>query len=521
MTQIANQQSQLISSSPNSLDEVLNHVEQWSDVIVDNDALIPSSPNNSHFIPSDKEYINSSDIRNSSLHDQLSQGSDDSEEEISAIYNQIHRVDDLKLLENEVLSDEDGFMEVYEQSDDQIEAESAVDSPIMPQQEENEKSILTYLSNDMDQVIETIHVGDELFQAKKTCITGIQPPNEEFSIPIVHKTEESFEILSNKIVDYIDISSSSKIYSDDQKPEAIIVTTEEISSIYSPDYFPLSNVKIEPVQTMNEQSSIISLTIINEKLPGESLESLSVPIQTDLLPLATMPDQTNNTDEQRIPDRTVQDVLSASLEPTKMNHIDGIVEMMPIISFISTEKIKDHDEFFDAESEYIVPSEKLPIITLAEAEKLQHDAAIEQKDDDFVEPELNLITVEYSLKKNNIENGLEEKSDKPINKKKTLVSRNSVEKNEEDKSFNQKKIDENQSSKNSLVLRESPQIETIKILSSDTPIVQIEQEFLRPKFSFRLKPTITINNGDNLKLEVHFIGQPEPNVHKYFLYYYF
>ena len=82
-----------------------------------------------------------------------------------------------------------------------------------------------------------------------------------------------------------------------------------------------------------------------------------------------MPDQTTNTDEQRIPDRTVQDVLSASLEPTKINHIEGSVEMMPIISFTSTDKVKDHDEFFDVESEYIVSSEKPPI-TLAEAEKL-------------------------------------------------------------------------------------------------------------------------------------------------------
>jgi len=269
-TQITNnhinttEQAQLISSpSPNSLDEVLNHVEQWSDIIVDNDTVMPSSPNNSHFIPSvneyvDEQYINyhsdiiSPDIRISSLPDQLSQGSNDYEEEISVIYNQIHRVNHLQLLENEVFTDEDGFMELNEQSDDQTEAESVVDSPVMPQQEENEKSISTYLSNNIDQVIETIHVGDELFEAKKTCITGIQPPNEEFSIPIVHKTEESFEILSNKIVDYIDIPSS-KTYSDDQKPEAIIVTTEEISSIYSPDYFPMSNVKIESVQTIQSK----------------------------------------------------------------------------------------------------------------------------------------------------------------------------------------------------------------------------------------------------------------------------
>jgi len=302
---------------------------------------------------------------------------------------------------------------------------------------------------------------------------------------------------------------------------------------------------------IHEQPSIISLTIINEKLPGESLESLSVPVHTDLLPLATMPDQTTNTDEQRIPDRTVQDVLSASLEPTKINHIEGIVEMIPMISFASIEKVKDHEEFFDIESEK-------PPITLAVAEKLQHDAAIEQKDEDFVEPELDLtipITVEPSLKKNDIENVSEEKSVdqiefnkklKPINKKKTMVSRNSIEKNEEQttiqklKSVDKQKstetiLDKSQITKTSINQTASAESsnEQNKIAgkkiesfnqnskqlsvshqesSSNTSIAQIDQEFLRPKFSFRLKPTITINDGDNLKLEVHFIGQPKPKV---------
>jgi hypothetical protein len=186
-----------------------------------------------------------------------------------------------------------------------------------------------------------------------------------------------------------------------------------------------------------------------------------------------MPDQTMNTDEQRIPDRTVQDVLSASLEPTKINHNEGTGEIMPIISFASTEKVKDHDEFFDVESEYILSPEKPPI-TLAEAEKLQHDAAIEQKDENFFEPELDLALVKIpSTEINNAKNLSEEKfTDKT-------------------ESLNQKNTEEIHSSKTSSVG---------------------QQELLRPKFSFRLKPSITINAGDNLKLEVHFLGQPEPKV---------
>jgi hypothetical protein len=230
--------------------------------------------------------------------------------------------------------------------------------------------------------------------------------------------------------------------------------------------------------TTNEQIPIISLTIIHEKLPGELLESLSVPVQPDLLPLATMPDQTMNTDEQRIPDRTVQDVLSASLEPTKINHNEGTGEIMPIITFVSTEKVNDHDEFFDVESEYILSSDKPPI-TLAEAEKLQHDAAIEQKDENFVEADLDLAS-------------------KTMSTILDPLSTSSIETNETE----EKSIDKTES---------LGQKNTEDVYSSETPSVS-QQELLRPKFSFRLKPTITINAGDNLKLEVHFLGQPEPKV---------
>lgn len=93
----------------------------------------------------------------------------------------------------------------------------------------------SYLINDIDQVIETIHVDDELFEAKETFITGIQIPNDE-------STEELFEISSNKIVDNIDISSC-QICSDDQKPEVIIVTTEEIIS--SKELFSIHLISID------------------------------------------------------------------------------------------------------------------------------------------------------------------------------------------------------------------------------------------------------------------------------------
>lgn len=330
--------------------------------------------------------------------------------------------------------------------------------------------------------------------------------------------------------------------------------------------------------------------INNEKLSGESL---SVPVQPDLLPLATMPDQTTNTDEQRVPDRTVQDVISASLEPTKIIHIEGTVGMMPITSSKSTENandfpvVKDHDEFFDVESE--LPNEitkadvtpttvavEKPAITLAEAEKLQHDAAIEQKDDDFYEPELDLtltkvptiiegfISIENKINsltsspittiiKNTTEDVSVGKSKNNKEKKTTVITQQPVA-NKKSKSVNNKTstalstpveyngmpviveqttmdkqttsgknnkkeqtiieklssvelIDQKKNSQIAL-----PQINITEIPSLDPPIPSVQQEFVRPKFSFRLKPTITVNEDDQLKLEVHFIGHPEPKV---------
>ncbi|CAF2746284.1 unnamed protein product [Rotaria sp. Silwood2] len=491
------EQSQLISSSSNSLDEVLHNVEQWSDIIADNDTCSSSSPRQiskiSHLLPSTNEYvdepyishrldINSTSIRNISLIDDLNQEIfldvnlivyqepneiDDQStliiqsntmtneiiiEESSVNLDNSDCIESLESFEYELLTNQIELTDLLNEShdqlklvntDNQIETQSIEVNQIisiMKEQEENKTLISTYLSNIIDQVIEKIHVEDELFEAKKTFVIDTQAPNEQLlsenNIEIhlslnqsdnnssiqstsrnllsteptlfidiveeeeevltlnIHKTEESYEILSNKIVDYIDIPTC-KTYSDDQKPEAIIITTEEISSV---------NSSIQTIQDTwsREQSSIIFRTIIHEKLPSESIESLSVPAQLDLLPLATMPDQTTNTDEQRIPDRIVQDVLSASLEPRKVTHIEGTTEIIPIILSSSTENsnkvtiVNDFDEFFDVESEFLnemtktdvtlITSLEKPSITLAVAEKLQHDAAI----DDFSEIKLDL-----------------------------------------------------------------------------------------------------------------------------------
>ncbi|CAF2489671.1 unnamed protein product [Rotaria sp. Silwood2] len=490
------EQSQLISSSSNSLDEVLHNVEQWSDIIADNDTCSSSSPRQiskiSHLLPSTNEYvdepyishrldINSTSIRNISLIDDLNQEIfldvnlivyqepneiDDQStliiqsntmtneiiiEESSVNLDNSDCIESLESFEYELLTNQIELTDLLNEShdqlklvntDNQIETQSIEVNQIisiMKEQEENKTLISTYLSNIIDQVIEKFHVEDELFEAKKTFVIDTQAPNEQLlsenNIEIhlslnqsdnnssiqstsrnllsteptlfidiveeeevltlnIHKTEESYEILSNKIVDYIDIPTC-KTYSDDQKPEAIIITTEEISSV---------NSSIQTIQDTwsSEQSSIIFRTIIHEKLPSESIESLSVPAQLDLLPLATMPDQTTNTDEQRIPDRIVQDVLSASLEPRKVTHIEGTTEIIPIILSSSTENsnkvtiVNDFDEFFDVESEFLnemtktdvtlITSLEKPSITLAVAEKLQHDAAI----DDFSEIKLDL-----------------------------------------------------------------------------------------------------------------------------------
>ena len=137
------------------------------------------------------------------------------------------------------------------------------------------------------------------------------------------------------------------------------------------------------------------------------MQSLAVPGQPDLLPLASMPEEATGLDEQRTPDAVVQELLSASLEPTADTRVDGVspttlVESKPIADVPSgaspVSPTKDHDEFFDVESETettqttsIVKSDESPI-TLAEAEKLQRHAASEHGADEFHVPELDLTS---------------------------------------------------------------------------------------------------------------------------------
>lgn len=210
-----NEQSQIISSSSNSLDDVLNHVEQWSDIIADSDLFLLSSPRQiskmSHVNPSVNEYVEEqymnyhSDI--SSI-DQSFQKSNDFEQQTSDSDNQ--------MFENEELP---------------------IECRMITQEEDS-----IYLSKDIDQVIETIHLDDELFEAK-TSITDIQAL---IQLDNNSSIEESIDISNEKIVDYIDTSSTT-INSDNQKPEAIIVTTEESSSIIdSPDYEKIESIQIIP-----------------------------------------------------------------------------------------------------------------------------------------------------------------------------------------------------------------------------------------------------------------------------------
>ncbi|CAF4781227.1 unnamed protein product, partial [Rotaria sp. Silwood2] len=230
------EQSQLISSSSNSLDEVLHNVEQWSDIIADNDTCSSSSPRQiskiSHLLPSTNEYvdepyishrldINSTSIRNISLIDDLNQEIfldvnlivyqepneiDDQStliiqsntmtneiiiEESSVNLDNSDCIESLESFEYEVLTNQIELTDLLNEShdqlklvntDNQIETQSIEVNQIisiMKEQEENKTLISTYLSNIIDQVIEKFHVEDELFEAKKTFVIDTQAPNEQ------------------------------------------------------------------------------------------------------------------------------------------------------------------------------------------------------------------------------------------------------------------------------------------------------------------------------------------------------
>ncbi|CAF3422706.1 unnamed protein product, partial [Rotaria socialis] len=75
------------------------------------------------------------------------------------------------------------------------------------------------------------------------------------------------------------------------------------------------------------------------------------------------------------------------------------------------------------------------------------------------------------------------------------------------------------SSKTSLATAiELPQIEAVKVAeivettSPESLTSSMEHDYLRPNFTLRLKPTVVVNDGEKLKLEVRFIAQPEPTV---------
>ena len=267
------EQNHRSSPSPNSLVEVLNHVEQWSDTIVDNDTLFPLSPQQSRKVsslsPSVNEYVDeqyfqqkldktSNEGRTNGFHEESS--TIIRENEINLIL--VDPLDELEVSENGLVEDESSLVESYA---DQITYNDAEDDG------DDEKSVSPYLLDDVERVVETIHIGDELFQAQETFIVGLQAPNDELlsdnesisrltsitsfttedslpsdgidnesSMQDAHDTEQLFDTLPNKIVDYIDIPHS-KTYSDDQKPEMIIVTTEEIS----PNTSSVSDTTIE------------------------------------------------------------------------------------------------------------------------------------------------------------------------------------------------------------------------------------------------------------------------------------
>ena len=176
-------------------------------------------------------------------------------------------------------------------------------------------------------------------------------------------------------------------------------------------------------ENITEQSYSTSFTEQTEYLSPESVDSLLVPAQKNLLPLATMVDTVKDEIEHHVTDQAVQNVLAAVLEPTKAARVEDTLftttstssMLAEAINLLSTEHSdldirsaatktasKDQDEFYDVESEITTDSTTRTVtlgaslhdhpITLAAAEKLQHDAALEQKHVEFHEPELDLTS---------------------------------------------------------------------------------------------------------------------------------
>ena len=238
----------------------MNHVEQWSDIIVDHETRLPQSPRQSAKIsslsPSVHEYVDEQ-----YAHQQLDKTLTNGFHEESNYFEQPSTTDrkneielilvdpgeDVEISENEFIEDESSLVESYA---DQLTYNDAEDDG------DDEKSVSSYLLEEVEQVVETIHVGEELFEAQQTVVVGIQAPNDEISSASQSDNESSSKLTSvtsstiedllpsdiiemeslasnvqktlpNTIMDYVDISSS-KTCSDEQKPEVIIVTSEEI-----------------------------------------------------------------------------------------------------------------------------------------------------------------------------------------------------------------------------------------------------------------------------------------------------
>ncbi|CAF5101592.1 unnamed protein product, partial [Rotaria magnacalcarata] len=203
------EQSQIISSSLNSLDEALHNVEQWSDIIVDSDLYVASpSSRISNLIPSVDDYVDEQYIKTqldiSSVNILNISVTDKSMDEIADhMYQDIHgepnEIEDRSTLiiqsstmTNRMIVDENL---VNRNIIDCVKSRKSFEKKILPevlydklhsveipnQTNENTMLVSTDLSTTIDQVIERIHVDDELIEAKKTLIIGIQAPSEILS----------------------------------------------------------------------------------------------------------------------------------------------------------------------------------------------------------------------------------------------------------------------------------------------------------------------------------------------------
>ncbi|CAF1496878.1 unnamed protein product, partial [Rotaria sordida] len=306
--------------------------------------------------------------------------------------------------------------------------------------------------NRLDQVSLTQPTSRDLQTTEEILSSATIEKAPETLVP--EKIEEPLEITSKKIVDYIEIPHSTTDL-DKNKPEAIIVIDEmtpsegisrvaDATSHTAPfESLPTVDFTTETIQQIqgdvtSEQFSLSARSDKGEKSLKESVESLSVPAQPNLLPLATMPDETTEGDKLRTPDKIVQDVLVAALEPISVSQVEDTSQTIPTSSLTQlqtastfqtvsfdqdvskdTTKVQsvktaspvpvsmEPDQFFDAESESTGEIAKTEIkkitsfheqpITLAAVEKLQHDVAVEQQMDEFHEPEPPVTSIEAPL----------------------------------------------------------------------------------------------------------------------------